>query len=305
MYHRFKLILFLICLSNFFASYCFALSPKSAGYVSVKQGKLYYEIYGSGTPVLVLHGGPGSGLDQEYFKPQLLALAANHEVIFYDQRGSGKSLETALDRNVINLQQFTDDVEAVRVALGLDQMILLGHSWGGFLAMNYAIKYPDHIAKLILVDTMPADAIGKLAASKALNKRLEPIQDEIAPLNDYNELQKLSAEEIIALNRKLFSVYFYHPEDVEKLTLAMTVESSLSGYKVSQMMNRDMLIDLLPKLHKMKIPTILIEGEEDFIPMWTIKQIEKAIPNSKLFVISESGHFPYIENPDEFYKAID
>lgn len=90
MYNLCKKIIFIVCLFNLLVSYSFALSPKSSGYISVKQGRLYYEKYGTGTPILVLHGGPGSGLDQGYFKPQLLALTANHEVIFYDQRGSGK-----------------------------------------------------------------------------------------------------------------------------------------------------------------------------------------------------------------------
>lgn len=304
MYSLCKKIVFVVCLFNLLASYSFALSPKSSGYISVKQGRLYYEKYGSGIPILILHGGPGLGLDQGYFKPQLLALAANHEVIFYDQRGSGKSLETGMDRNVINLQQFTDDIETVRKTLGFEQFILLGHSWGGLLAMNYLIKYPDHVVKLILVDSMPANLSGKLAASNALDQRLEPIKNEIAPLNDYDELKKLSAEQIIALNRKLFSVYFNNPQDSEKLTLDMTVESSLSGFKVSQMMMQDMFGNLLPQLEKLKVPTTIIHGEQDLVPLWTAQAIAKAIPNAKLVVLSNSGHFPFIEKPDEFFNAI-
>ena len=88
---------------------------------------------------------------------------------------------------------------------------------------------------------MPADLSGKMAAVDELSKRLEPIQNEIAPLNDYNELQKLSADQIIVLTRKLLSVYFYHPQDAEKLNLDMTVESSLSGFKVSALMIRYVL----------------------------------------------------------------
>lgn len=304
MYNLCKKIIFIVCLFNLLVSYSFALSPKSSGYISVKQGRLYYEKYGTGTPILVLHGGPGSGLDQGYFKPQLLALTANHEVIFYDQRGSGKSLETGMDRDIINLQQFTDDIETVRNTLGLEEFILLGHSWGGLLAMNYMIKYPRHVSKLILIDSMPADLSGKLAALNALNQRIEPIKNEIAPLNDYDALQKLSAEQIIALNRKMFSVYFNNPQDSEKLTLDMTVESSLRGFKVSQMMVQDMFDNLLPQLEKLKVPTTIIHGEQDFVPLWTAQAIANAIPNAKLVVVSNSGHFPFIEKPDEFFNAI-
>lgn len=295
---------FIFCFLNLLVSYSFALSPHSSGYVDVKQGKIYYERFGSGQPILVLHGGPGGGLDQSYFKPQLLALAANHEVIFYDQRGSGKSLQTAMDRSVINLKQFTDDIETLRTSLGLNQIALFGHSWGSLLAMNYAINYPDHVAKLILVDSMPADLPGKFSALQALNQLLEPIAQEIAPLGDYNQLKKLTAEEIVALNRKLYSVYFYHSQDVEKMTLDMTVEAALSGFKVSQMMMQDLYGDMLPQLAKLKVPTTVIIGEQDFVPLSTSEDIAKAIPGAKLVVIPNSGHFPFIENPDGFFAAV-
>lgn len=209
-----------------------------------------------------------------------------------------------MDRDIINLQQFTDDIETVRNTLGLEEFILLGHSWGGLLAMNYMIKYPRHVSKLILIDSMPADLSGKLAALNALNQRIEPIKNEIAPLNDYDALQKLSAEQIIALNRKMFSVYFNNPQDSEKLTLDMTVESSLRGFKVSQMMVQDMFDNLLPQLEKLKVPTTIIHGEQDFVPLWTAQAIANAIPNAKLVVVSNSGHFPFIEKPDEFFNAI-
>ncbi|MBA3660530.1 MAG: alpha/beta hydrolase [Gammaproteobacteria bacterium] len=300
----FKKFTLIFCLSTLLLSYSFALSPQSSGYIPVKQGKLYYEKYGSGTPILVLHGGPGSGLDHGYFKPQLLSLAANYEVIFYDQRGSGKSLETGMNRDVINLQQFTDDIETVRKTLGFKQFILLGHSWGSLLALNYSIKYPNHAAKLILIDSMPANLSGKMAAANALNQRIEPFKNEIAPLSDYNELQKLTAEQIIALTRKLFSVYFYKPEDAEKLTLDITVESSLSGFKVAQLMMQDMFDNLLPQLNKLNVPTTIIHGEQDFVPLWTAQDLAKAIPNAKLIVVSQSGHFPFIEKPDEFFNTI-
>lgn len=286
------------------ASYSFAMSGQSSGYIPVKQGKLYYERSGSGQPILVLHGGPGSGLDQSYFKPQLLALATKHEIIFYDQRGSGKSLDTAMDRGVINLQQFTDDIESVRKSLGLDKVILLGHSWGSLLAMNYTITYPDRVTRLILIDSMPANLSGKFAALQALNQRIEPFEDEIAPLGNYDQLKKLTAEQIISLNRKLFSAYFYNPQDADKLTLDMTVESSLSGFKVSQMMTQDLYGDLLPKLTTLNVPATIIHGEKDFVPLSTAQDIAKAIPNAKLVVIPKSGHFPFIENPDAFFDAV-
>ncbi len=300
--HVHKIICSMFCLMILSVSMCFAAQPTASGYIPVDHGKIYYERYGSGDPILVIHGGPG--LDQGYLKPQLLELAKNHEVIFYDQRGSGKSLDTVMDRSVINLEQFTDDIEAVRKALGLEHMIVLGHSWGGILGMTYSIKYPDHLAKLVLVDTVPADIEGIMATSTNLNTRLEPIQEEIAALNDYEQLEKLNAEEINALNRKMFSVYFHNPQNLEKLTLNMTAESARGGFKVQEMMMEDMFINLFPDLKKLTVPTTVIIGEQDFIPLWTSEAIVKAIPGAKLVVIPECGHFPYIEKPEEFLRAV-
>ena len=93
------------------------IESKESGYVQVEQGKLYYQKFGSGMPIIVVHGGPGA-LDQSYLLPQLLTLAKDHEVIFYDQRGSGKSLETKINPSLIT-DQFVKDLEALRAHFGL------------------------------------------------------------------------------------------------------------------------------------------------------------------------------------------
>ena len=195
-------------------------------------------------------------------------------------------------------------MEAVRKALGLEHVIVLGHSWGGLLGMKYSIKYPDHLAKLVLVDTVPADVEGIMATATNLETRLAPIKDEIAALDDYEQLEKLNAEQINALYRKAFSVNFYNQQEVEKLTLNMSAESALNGFKVNEMMMQDMFINLFPQLKQLKVPTVVIIGEQDFIPLWTSEAIVKAIPNAKLVVIPECGHFPFVEKGAEFFGAV-
>jgi proline iminopeptidase len=111
--------------------------------------KLFSQSFGTGTPIIVVHGGPG--LDHAYFLPQMLELAKDHQLIFYDQRGSGKSLETELSPELMNVNQFIQDLEDLRKDLGLNSFVLLGHSWGGELAMHYAVTYPESISALILM----------------------------------------------------------------------------------------------------------------------------------------------------------
>ena len=119
------------------------LSLKRQGFVTINGGSLYYQKFGSGIPIIVVHGGPG--LDQGYLQPQLLQLASDYELIFYDQRGSGKSLDTKINEKYITLPQFIEDLEALRNYLGFNKFILMGHSWGGFLAMQYAFFMADKI----------------------------------------------------------------------------------------------------------------------------------------------------------------
>ena len=135
-----------------------------SGYVSVDGAKLYYQTIGKGTPVIMLHGGPG--LDHTYFLPQMRKIGEKHQAVFYDQRGSGKSESTSLDSKDININQFVQDLEHLRQALGYEKVTVLGHSWGGLLAMNYAIKYPEHTKALILMNSAPATMGGWTAFEK-------------------------------------------------------------------------------------------------------------------------------------------
>lgn len=278
----------------------------ASGYVQVEQGKLFYQIFGSGTPIIVLHGGPG--LDQSYLLPQMLELGKNHKVIFYDQRGSGKSLEIKINPSYTNIDEFTRDLEALRKQLGVKKFVLLGHSWGGLLAMNYAIMYPDNLTALILLSTAPADFRGQQAFVNEFTKRTQPIKNEISPLFNYQEFEKLTAPKISKLYRSLFSVYFYNPKEVAELTLNMSAASAKSGAKVMEVMSTTSWLrpsnDLFPQLKKLNVPTLIVHGNEDIVPVWTAQEIKEAIPQAKMLSLEKCGHFPYIEKPDEIFFQI-
>ena len=115
---------------------------------------LYHETSGEGRPIILLHGGPG--LDHTYLFPQMGVLSKKYQLITYDQRGSGKSLNTELNDKAINTSVFVEDLESLRKKLGLEKFILMGHSWGGRLAMDYAIRHPEHVESLILIGSAPA-----------------------------------------------------------------------------------------------------------------------------------------------------
>lgn len=278
-------------------------SSYQQGFVQVDQGRLYFEVVGQGIPIIVLHGGPG--LDQGYLRPQLLTLAANHKLIFYDQRGSGRSLDTLLDEKHINIHQFVEDLERLRKSLCLDKFVLMGHSWGGLLGMQYAIEHQDHLLGLILLNTAPADYKGQKAFLEEFEARTKNIHSELKPLFAYDDFKKLDAIQISTLYRKLFSVYFYDPNRIEELTLNFSIASAQSGFKVNEEMTKTFWlnpnVDLFPSLKNLTVPTFVLHSRQDIVPVWTAEEIKKAIPGAEIVILENSDHFPYIEQPSQFF----
>jgi proline iminopeptidase len=147
-----------------------SIYQQQSGYVDANGVLIYYVEFGKGAPLIVLHGGPGA--DHTYFLPWLLPLARTHRLIFIDERGSGQS-ERLQDVSKYTIENMADDVEAVRVALGLGKIDLLGHSCGGVLAEAYALKYQEHLNHLILNSTF--------ASTREMNEVLAREKAQMAP----------------------------------------------------------------------------------------------------------------------------
>lgn len=264
--------------------------------------KLFSQTFGAGTPIIIVHGGPG--LDHGYFLPQMLDLAQDHQIIFYDQRGSGKSLETEISPEFINVNQFVQDLEDLRRDLGLSSFVLLGHSWGGELAMHYAVTYPEAVSALILMSTGPADAAGFSSFRESFMRVVAPIQEKIKALFDYAEFEKLTESEILKLFQELFSVYLDDPLKIWELSLKRTEHSAKSGERVRHLIRSQPQEDLFPRLRELRIPSLILHGEEDVVLIWTAEKISQAIPHAKLIRLRNCGHFPYMEKPEETFMAI-
>src|SRR6185503_9491591 len=129
--------------------------PVEQGFVDTGEALVYYEAVGRGEPLVVLHGGPGASHD--YFLPYLLPLARENRLIFLDERGSGRS-EKLDDAKRYTVAAMAEDLEAVRKALKLGTINLLGHSYGGVLAQEYALKYPKALRRLVLCSTFHSTA---------------------------------------------------------------------------------------------------------------------------------------------------
>ncbi len=130
-----------------------AVYPQQEGFVDAHGVLIYYVTFGNGSPLVVVHGGPGA--DHTYFLPYLLPLARTHRLIFIDERGSGRS-QRLQDTSLYTVEAMVEDIEDVRVALHLGKISLLGHSCGGVLAQAYALKYQQNLSHLILNSTFPS-----------------------------------------------------------------------------------------------------------------------------------------------------
>lgn len=281
-------------------------SAEKSGSVDVEQAKIFYQSYGKGAPIIIAHGGPG--LDRTYLLPQMQALAKDHQVIFYDQRGSGQSIPSPLTESYINMDRFAEDLELLREQLGFDKFILAGHSFGGYLAMWYATTYPDRLHGLILLNSAPMDFAGQQAFIEQFVERTAPFQEQLTPMYDYNLYAQLTEDEMASLYRKVFTVYFSDPAKVENLNLVFEREAALSGFKVAELIRNSApfkpSFSLAPKLNHLAVPTLIIHGNDDIIPLSTAHDLQQAIPNAKLVNIEACGHFPYIECPDPFFAEM-
>lgn len=300
----FILVLFVICGCEKIEEH--GLFYKS-GFIQVTQGRLHYRSYGKGDPIIILHGGPGM-MNSSYLIPGMLELAKTNRVIVYDQRGSGKSSNTVIGYNQMNLEKFTIDLDLLVRGLSLDKVILIGHSWGGIIAMNYATEHPENVSKLILMDTAPADHQGIIEFEEAARLKTQAIAKEVAPLYSEETLEQMDIKDIKHLYSKLFISYVYNPEDAKKINLDFSKTSVISGVRSMQelvksvWMNKD--FNLFPSLKRMRIPTLIIYGKEDLTPINCVQKINEAIKGSKIYYIENCGHFPFIEKPKETFDGI-
>lgn len=265
---------------------------------------LHYYTIGQGKPLVVVHGGPG--LDHGYLLPGMQRLAVDHQVIFYDQRGSGKSL-MHVSHKTLSTEVFVEDLEKIRQSLDLDKIIVLGHSWGGLLAMLYALKYPCHLSSLILINSLPSTSKEFEEFTKERFKRIKKFSKTLEKIQVSREFAQGNPKVVTEYYRTLFKTYLFDENNIEKLTLCFTPESALSGFRVHQVFNKTFFhehYDITKDLKSLNVPTLVIHGDHDPIPVKAAQKIAHSIPHSQFVLIKNCGHFPYIEKPEELFDAI-
>ena len=273
---------------------------------------LYARDIGKGTPIIVLHGGPD--FDSDYLVPDLDRVADGLRLIYYDQRGRGKSAEKVRPQDV-TLQSDLEDIDRVREHFHLTTPVLLGHSWGVVLALEYALRHPERVSRIVLMNPAPVSKDDLAVFRKAYVQQLGADMNRQRTIAASPAYQEGDPETVSQRYRIHFEHALAKPEDYEKLMARMRLEFIRQGkegiVKARAVEDRLMLdtwskdtYDLLPKLQSVHIPTLVITGDRDFIPVEIAQHIAQAIPNARFVRLPACGHFSYMECPSEVRSAL-
>jgi proline iminopeptidase len=287
------------------------------GFVDANGVMIYYKILGRGEPLLIVHGGPGASHD--YFLPHLLPLARHHKLVFIDERGSGRS-QNLEDPSGYTVENMVEDVEAVRSALGLDQVTLLGHSYGRALAQAYALKYQKNLSHLILGSTW--------SSTKALNELLVRMKQNLSPElrqridslesaglyghgKEY-EKNRYTTDYMVAAWGEGYFPYIYQnrPEPnydpVDNGKMSWDLYREMWGEHGEFVVDGNLKsVEYTDRLSNIKVPTLILVGDHDECDPSLAEAMHQKIAGSQLVVFPKAGHMTFVDQPEMFRKAVE
>jgi proline iminopeptidase len=278
--------------------------PREEGFTTTAGSPLYWARYGEprAPKLLLLHGGPGA--DHCYMLPQMLHLGERYDLLFYDQRGGGRSKSDA--RVPVTWQTHVEDLGAVVTEFGLEPLSVVGYSWGAMLALLYTIeqrKNPHLVppARLALISPAPLTSEYRRQFEAEFVRRQQ--QPEIEKMRAELAQSGLRERDPAAYRQRAFELgvagYFADPGNARDLTpfrvvgrVQQSVWESLGNF------------DLTGDLEGIRIPSIIIHGRDDPIPVASSVEASRAL-GTKLVVLDDCGHVPYVEQPQRLFAALD
>ena len=256
--------------------------------------ELHYRALGRGRPCLAMHGG--LGLDHSAFLPWIEPLGADLRLILYDHRGNGRSGRPP--RETLTLPQLCDDAEALRQHLGLGPTLLLGHSCGGFIALEYALRHPQSVGGLILVGSAtrydPADpGFASRLAARGLLPALERLV--ASPADDHDSMRRYLNE----------ARALYYPA-LDPAAARAAIDRIVLD-KPAWLRGMEILAgwDIGARLGEIRAPTLILHGADDAIfPADEAERLRRAIPDAECRILEGCGHFPFADRPQAFLAAV-
>jgi proline iminopeptidase len=287
------------------------------GFVDAHGVMIYYKTLGKGAPLVCLHGGPGASHD--YLLPYFLPLARTNQLIFIDERGSGRS-EKLEDPVGYTVENMVEDVEAVRVALDLGKISLLGHSYGGVLAEAYALKYQQNLSHLVLCSTFHSTRMLNDVFQQMLGKMSPELRGRIEKMEkaglyghgkDY-EKNRYTADYMVAAWGEGYFPYLYgkHPDanydPAGAGSMSWDLYREMWGSHGEYVVDGNLVsVEYGDKLGSLTVPTLITVGDHDECDPSIARDMQSKIPGSKLVVLPESGHMTFVDQPSLYIKAVD
>jgi proline iminopeptidase len=262
---------------------------------------IWYEVRNGGgkTPLIIVNGGPG--FDHVYLlaSEALDKLAAHRPIVLYDQRGTGRSGELKPGQSCTLADQVAD-LEALRAKIGAEHIDLLGHSWGGYLAMAYAARHPEHVAHIVLCDS----AAPKWSDTEYMLKYLFPEGTERRDQDDFLDAAGDASASNASIKEYLRMLFVSPRKRDEFLATANQLHFNRA---VNEALNADLgRMDMGPTLARLKMPVLVLTGRFDAnVAPSTAWRIHKAIAGSRFEVFEQSGHLPFFEEPEAFARSVD
>lgn len=281
------------------------------GYMPFKEYKTYYRIVGKKTgnkkPLVLLHGGPGS--THNYFEVlDRLAEEDGRELVMYDQIGCGESY---LDGHpeLWTAETWIEELKAIREHLGLDEMHLLGQSWGGMLLLDYVCNHkPEGLKSLILSSTLPASwmwGIEQHRMIKELPKEMQDAIEKATSSGDYSDPVYVEAETEYMLRHAAGAVTEDSPECLRR-PVKKGGEAYVVGWGPNEYTPMGTLkdYDVTEQLKDIKEPSLVINGGNDLCTPYIAKYMYDRIPNSRWELFRECRHMCFVEDNDGYVELM-
>jgi proline iminopeptidase len=277
-------------------------TPSREGLQLINDTELFVKRLGNGDPIVIVHGGPLS--DHGYLLPHLSALAENYELVFYDQRLSGRSAPR-VDSASVRIATFVDDIEQLRVSLDLQQVHLIGHSWGGLIAMLYAIEHQQNLKSLILISSNGASSEIWREEQLIFAQRMTAEDSaERQAIRESEAFVNQKPEAIEQMLRLSYRPLFHEPSLVDQLQLYVPDDYADRSEQFRHMMVDMTEFDLHSALAGVTVPALILCGAAEPSAQLSGPMLHERFPNSTFVVIEEAGHFPFLEQPAAFMNAV-